>query len=196
LVISPCRKRKDQPAETADETADETSDDTNIKFSDVTGETFKLDSKGLRQAMSIGLRQPERINAPIGEWLPKIMFLMMPFSMLLGAIFIRGREKAMLYDHLVHSAYIHAFSFLLLFVFMLLVQFTPIPGLLLIYTLILLIYLPLSAKRMFGRGWFKSILTSYGVGAIYTFIMMIVLTVLIVMGLSDIMKDVATATPS
>ena len=187
---------KDQPAETADETADETSDDTNIKFSDVTGETFKLDSKGLRQAMSIGLRQPERINAPIGEWLPKIMFLMMPFSMLLGAIFIRGREKAMLYDHLVHSAYIHAFSFLLLFVFMLLVQFTPIPGLLLIYTLILLIYLPLSAKRMFGRGWFKSILTSYGVGAIYTFIMMIVLTVLIVMGLSDIMKDVATATPS
>jgi len=187
---------KDQPAETADETADETSDDTNIKFSDVTGETFRLDSKGLRQAMSIGLRQPERINAPIGEWLPKIMFLMMPFSMLLGAIFIRGREKAMLYDHLVHSAYIHAFSFLLLFVFMLLVQFTPIPGLLLIYTLILLIYLPLSAKRMFGRGWFKSILTSYGVGAIYTFIMMIVLTVLIVMGLSDIMKDVATATPS
>ena len=183
---------KDQPAETADET----SDDTNIKFSDVTGETFRLDSKGLRQAMSIGLRQPERINAPIGEWLPKIMFLMMPFSMLLGAIFIRGREKAMLYDHLVHSAYIHAFSFLLLFVFMLLVQFTPIPGLLLIYTLILLIYLPLSAKRMFGRGWFKSILTSYGVGAIYTFIMMIVLTVLIVMGLSDIMKDVATATPS
>ena len=102
----------------------------------------------------------------------------------------------MLYDHLVHSAYIHAFSFLLLFVFILLVQLTSLPGLLYVYTLILLIYLPLSAKRMFERGWFKSILTSYGVGIFYTFIMMIVLTVLIFMGLSDIAKDVARSVPA
>lgn len=167
---------------------------TNIKVSDVTGQSFNLDSEGLRQAISIGLRQPERINAPISKWLPKIMFAMMPFSMLLGAIFIRGRERAMLYDHLVHSAYIHAFSFLLLFVFILFVQFTAIPGLLLIYTLILLIYLPLSAKRMFGRGWFKTFLTSYGVGFIYTFNMMIILLFLILTGLVDIAKDVANTT--
>ena len=174
----------------------ESSGGTNIKISDASGQSFNLDSAGIREAISIGLRHPERINAPIGNWLPRVMFVMMPFSMLMGAIFIRGREKAMLYDHLVHAAYIHAFSFLLLFVFMLLVQFTPIPGLLLIYTLILLIYLPLSAKRMFGRSWFKSILTSYGVGAIYTFIMLIVLTVLISMGFSDIVKDVATSSPA
>jgi len=170
-------------------------DGTNIKFSNITGETFTLDSKGIRDAVSIGLRQPERINAPIGTYLPRIMFAMMPFSMLLGAIFIRGREKAMLFDHLVHAAYIHAFSFLLLFVFMLLVQFTPIKGLLWIYTFILLIYLPLSARRMFGRGWFKTVLTSYGVGAIYTFNMMIILSFLIGMGLSDIVKDVGSNTP-
>jgi hypothetical protein len=60
----------------------------------------------------------------------------------------------------------------------------------------LLIYLPLSAKRMFERGWFKSILTSYGVGVFYTFIMMIVLTALIIMGLSDIAKDVASSVPA
>jgi hypothetical protein len=167
-----------------------------IKISDASGDTFNMDAEGFRRAISIGLRQPERINAPIGEWLPRVMFAMMPFSMLLGAIFIRGREKAMLYDHLVHSAYIHAFSFLLLFVFILLVQLTSLPGLLYVYTLILLIYLPLSAKRMFGRGWFKSILTSYGVGVFYTFIMMIILTVLIVMGLSDIAKDVASSVPA
>jgi len=169
---------------------------TKIKISDASGDTFNMDAEGFRRAISIGLRQPERINAPIGEWLPRIMFAMMPFSMLLGAIFIRGRDKAMLYDHLVHSAYIHAFSFLLLFVFILLVQLTSLPGLLYVYTLILLIYLPLSAKRMFERGWFKSILTSYGVGVFYTFIMMIVLTVLIIMGLSDIAKDVASSIPA
>jgi len=78
------------------------------------GDNFTLDSTGIRKAVAIGLRQPERINAPISKYLPRIMFIMMPFSMLIGAIFIRGREKAMLFDHLVHAAYIHAFSFLLL----------------------------------------------------------------------------------
>ena len=169
--------------------------ESDIRLTYASGESFRVDSEGIRLAVSIGLRQPERINAPINQWLPKIMFAMMPFSMLLGAIFIRGRVKAMLYDHLVHSAYIHAFSFLLLFVFILLVQLTNIPYLIWVYTAILLVYLPLSAKRMFGRGWFKSILTSYGVGVIYSFLMMLVLLLLVSLGLSDILKDVAK-TPS
>jgi len=181
----------------ASEKNSETEDgsDSKIKITDPTGRQITLDAEGLREAFVMGLRQPERINAPISKYLPRIMFVMMPFSMLLGAIFIRGRKRAMLYDHLVHAAYIHAFSFLLLLLFILLVQFTPIPGLLPIYTLILLIYLPLSAKRMFGRGWFKSILTSYGVGAIYTFIMMIILIFLVALGVIDIVQDVAVKKP-
>jgi len=177
------------PDEEGSTTAPEAS--SNIKIVDATGRQMTLDSQGLRKAASIGLRQPERINAPIGKYLPRIMFIMMPFSMLLGAIFIRGRKQAMLYDHLVHAAYIHAFSFLLLFIFILLVQLTPIKGLLYVYSLILLVYLPLSAKRMFGRGWFKTFLTSYGVGIIYTFIMVLILIFLMGMGVSDILKDVS-----
>ncbi len=179
-------------AETGEDAKDKKdSAPSNIEIIDATGRQMTLDSAGLRRAASIGLRQPERINAPISKYLPRIMFFMMPFSMLLGAIFIRGRKRAMLYDHLVHAAYIHAFSFLLLFVFILLVQLTPIKGLLYVYSLILLIYLPLSAKRMFGRGWFKTFLTSYGVGMIYTFIMMLILVFLMGMGISDILKDVS-----
>ena len=178
------------------DTQAETKDETNIDFTDITGNSFSLDSEGITNAVSVALREPERINSHIGKRLSQIMFAMMPFSMLLGAIFIRGREKAMLFDHLVHAAYIHAFSFLLLFVFMLFVQFTPIKGLLWIYMAILLIYLPISAKRMFGRSWFKSILISYGVGAIYTFIMMLILAYLIGLGVSDILRDVAIAKPT
>ena len=170
--------------------------ESSVNITGLSGEKVTLNSAGMKQAISIMLRQPERVNAPINEWLPKIMFAMMPFSMLMGAIFIRGRERAMLFDHLVHAAYIHSFSFLLLFFFILLVQFTPIPGLLGIYTLILLIYLPISAKRMFGRGWFKSFLTSYGVGFIYTFNMVIILIFLIGMGMIDIAKDVAVQAPA
>ena len=187
-----------EPGKSSEDGSEETGDpeETSLDIVSINGEKVSLNSAGMRQAISIALRQPERVNAPINYWLPKIMFAMMPFSMLMGAIFIRGRERAMLFDHLVHAAYVHAFSFLLLFVFILLVQFTPIPGLLAIYTLILLVYLPISAKRMFGRGWFKSFLTSYGVGAIYTFNMMIILTALIAMGLIDIAKDVAVQTPT
>lgn len=137
------------------------------------------------------MREPDRINGPINKYLSRIMVFMMPFSMLMGAIFIRGKERAMLYDHLVHAAYIHAFAFLLLFVFILLVQFTPIKGLIWLYAAILLIYLPISAKSMFNRGWFKTLLTSYGVGVIYTFTMVIILIALIIMGFLDIAKDVA-----
>jgi len=201
LEIQPETETNDMLGEDIEDIIDNVKNDvqdegTSMNIVGISGEKFTLDSAGMRQAISIAIRKPERLNAPISKWLPRIMFVMMPFSMLIGAIFIRGREQAMLYDHLVHAAYIHAFSFLLLFVFILLVQFTSIPALLGIYSLILLIYLPLSTKHMFGRGWFKTFLTSYGVGCIYTFNMMVILTLLITIGLIDIAKDVAIQTPS
>jgi len=175
----------------ADETPGDNDDENTLSITRMSGEKYVLDSDAMKKAVSIALRQPERVNRRVNIYLPRIMFFMMPFSMLMGAIFIRGKKQAMLYDHLVHAAYIHAFSFLLLFVFVLLTQFTPVKGLLWVYTVILLIYLPLSAKRMFQRGWFKTFLVSYGVGAIYTFNMIMILSILIVMGLADIAASVA-----
>ncbi len=179
-----------EPPETP-ETNEDSDSNSNIKITGLDGKTYSLSNEEIRLIAIAALRQPERLNAAIGRWLPRIMFLMMPFSMLMGAIFIRGKETAMLYDHLVHAAYIHAFSFLLLFIFILLVQFTQFPNLLIIYTLILLIYLPISAKRMFKRGWFKSFLTSYGVGSVYTFIMSLILVYLISLGALDIAAEYA-----
>lgn len=193
------RKESAIAAQPLEETIDietvrkEDEEESQVTISDRKGNKVALDTASLREAASIALRYPERVNAPVNKWLPRIMFIMMPFSMLLGAIFIRGRETAMLYDHLVHAAYIHAFSFLLLFVFILLVQYTPLPGLLWVYMLTLLIYLPLSTKRMFKRGWFKTIITSYGVGLIYTIIMFLILLSLITYGAFDIAREVAEA---
>jgi len=185
---------KDEDAKqegTKEEGAKEEDGGNNLRIIDMQGREFKLDAEGFKEAAAIALREPERINEPINKYLSRIMFFMMPFSMLIGALFIRGKKQAMLYDHLVHAAYIHAFAFMLLFIFILLVQFTPIKGLIFIYTTILLIYLPMSAKRMFARGWFKTFLTSYGVGVFYTFTMSIILIILIALGLIDIVKEVA-----
>jgi len=175
--------------------AKDENNNSNISITGISGQAFELDSDGIQRAISIVLRQPDRLNRPINRYLSQIMFFMMPFSMLMGAIFIRGRERAMLYDHLVHAAYIHAYSFLLLFIFIILVQLTPITGLIWVYTAIIITYLPLSAKRMFGRGWYKTFLASYGVGIIYTFIMVMILSVLIIMGLFDIAYEVSRSSP-
>ena len=106
-------------------------------------------------------------------------------------LFIRGRETAMFYDHLVHAAYVQYFSFLLLFVFILLGQFTSIPWLIFAYTLILLIYLPKSARCMSKRGRFKSILTAYGVGSIYTLIMFFIGVFIVLRALQGIAFEIS-----
>lgn len=166
----------------------------------VDGQTISLNREGISEFYARLLRNPQIINNQLNTKLKWAMFFMMPFAMFMGALFIRGRETAMLYDHLVHAAYVHAFSFLLLFVFILISQFTATAWLILPYTVILLIYLPISAKRMFKRGWFKSILTALGVGSVYTFIMFIIGALIVLQALQavafEISANSAAASPS
>ncbi|GLQ23380.1 hypothetical protein GCM10007853_12540 [Algimonas ampicilliniresistens] len=164
------------------------------------GRSVSLDREGMSELYSRVLRNPQVINNQLNTKLKWAMFFMMPFAMFMGALFIRGRETAMLYDHLVHAAYVHAFSFLLLFAFILLSQFTSTAWLILPYTMILLIYLPISAKRMFKRGWFKSILTALGVGSVYTLIMFFIGAIIVLQALQTVAYEIsegsAAASPS
>jgi len=125
------------------------------------------------------LKNPTIVNSVFHTWLPRLMFLMMPITMLIGAIFIRGRGNALLFDHLVHASYIHAVTYFLLFISLIGADFVKGTTLLKISFISMLIYLPLSAKRMFSRGWLKTLWTSYGVGFIYGIIMIVGLTILI-----------------
>ena len=120
------------------------------------------------------LRNPAILNESLSKYLPRIMFLMMPFAALIGLIFIRGKTTALLYDHLVHATYIHAVTFAFLLVLILLAQWTPMIGLAQIFLIGIAIYLPLSAKGMFGRRWFKTIFASYGIAFIYAVVMVLV----------------------
>lgn len=162
-----------------------------MTISGLNGEVITLDSRGASELYARILRNPAVINNQLNTKLKWAMFFMMPFAMFMGAIFIRGRETAMLYDHLVHAAYVHAFSFLLLFTFILLSQYTSIQWLILWYTGILLIYLPISVKRTFRRGWFKSFLTAYGVGWVYTGTMMFVALAIVASALQSVASDIS-----
>lgn len=160
-----------------------------INITGLDGRRISLDRDGFNALIDLMMRRPELFNEQVNDSLKLALFFMMPFAMLIGAIFIRGRSRAMLYDHLVHAAYIHAFSYVLLFVFILLHQFTTLTLLILPYTLILLIYLPLSAKSMFQRGWFKSFLTAYGVGIMYSLVMMVAFTGILVQAVNNVAAD-------
>ncbi|MGB6228905.1 MAG: DUF3667 domain-containing protein [Litorimonas sp.] len=192
-VLSP-----DAQNESGQESTESDSDDEDVEdgsgYLDITGfdgQRIRLDQNGINQLYRRILQNPSIINDHLNDNLKWAMFGMMPFAMFMGALFIRGRHRAMLYDHLVHAAYIHAFSFLLLFVFILLGQYTALQGLLGIYVLILLIYLPISAKNMFGRGWFKSVLTAYGVGSVYTLIVFIIAIGILANALQGVALDIS-----
>jgi len=130
------------------------------------------------------IKNPRAMTSAFNKWLPRLMFIMMPFTMLLGAIFIRDRKRALLFDHLVHAAYIHAFAFFLLFVGIIVSKMAPNLPIFEIIIVALLIYLPLSLKRMFGRGWFKTLMTSYLVGFIYLLIISVSLIVVMAWDMS------------
>lgn len=158
----------------------------------INGET--LDATKRTQAMRalrLVIQRPEAFNNIFSTYLPRVMFFMMPFTMLLGALFIRGRGNALLYDHLVHTAYIHAVFFFWLLASLILTQWTPVPGslLLLIMGTYLFIYLPMSLKHMFSRGVIKTLWTSYAVGFIYLLALIIILTWLTVISFESVMDQ-------
>jgi len=138
----------------------------------------KLTQTNVREMAEEVLRKPALLNDGLSKYLPRIMFLMMPFAAFIGLIFIRGKKTALLYDHLVHATYIHAVAFAFLLVLIILSQWTPIFGLMQIFLLGVAIYLPLSAKTMFKRGWVKTIFASYGIALLYGFAMLLVVTLL------------------
>ena len=107
-------------------------------------------------------------------------------------MFIRGRGNALMYDHLVHAAYIHAVAFFLLFIGIVSSLIAPASAVPPVLCIILLIYLPLSLKRMFGRGWIKTVWTSYGVGLIYAVNMFFIMLFLLIWQLATTVTELGT----
>lgn len=126
------------------------------------------------------IQNPSTVTNSFRVWLPRLMFFMMPLTMLIGAMFIRGRENAMLYDHIIHAAYIHSVAYFLIFIGILATYVGPNSIIASAVFWSLLVYLPLSLRRMFKRGWIKTIWTSYGVGAIYAFILFLGMAIILV----------------
>lgn len=137
------------------------------------------------KAFQIFLKNPKKFNAAFNTWLPRVMFFMVPFAMIMGAIFIRG-PTALLYDHLIHAMYIHAVFFMTLLFAVILAK--VLPGSFVAKTLVIafIFYLPLSLKRMFNRGWFKTIITTVIVSSVYALFLVSAILLISIFSLSNL----------
>ncbi len=148
---------------------------------------INLTGTSFRDGVIRYMRDPSDFSETFSKYIPRIMFVMMPFTMFLGALFIRGRGNAFLYDHLVHAAYIHAIIFFLLLMGLILARFSFLPGGLffIVFVTYLFFYLPLSLKHMFRRGPIKTAWASYCIAGIYLTVMFSILICLSVMGMQN-----------
>lgn len=100
---------------------------------------------------------PKLLNVVLADWIPKLMFLMLPlFAVILKIVYIRRKKYYI--EHLVFSMHYHAFLFLLFTIMLLLYHFVPVSHSYLPY---LLWYVPI---YLFVALW-----TVYGQGPIKTF---------------------------
>ncbi len=146
----------------------------------VSADLQDLDKKSrnqIREMLYLAIKNPTNINSIIYNWLPKIVIIMMPITMLLGYLFIRRRGNALLYDHLVHVAYIHSVGFFMILLGILLMKILPGNWVALGLFGIMLIYIPISIKTMFGRGWLKTMWMGFGVGFLYSLIFIILFSI-------------------
>ena len=114
-------------------------------------------------------RDPAALNGALTEWLPRILFLLLPLFACLVALFHLGLRGQMFFvDHLVFSLNFHSFAFVALLLAAGLAQLLAqwILGVLLL--LVLGLYLLLAMKRFYRQRWPVTVLKFAGIGLIYT----------------------------
>src|SRR5208282_5692192 len=116
---------------------------------------------------------PAAINGPLTEWIPRILFILLPlFALLLASFYWRQRRQFFFVDHLVFSLNMHAFGFALLLIAAGLAQILSSSIVALIAGLALAVYLFLAMKRFYRQSWFWTSAKFAAVGFVYAIIIL------------------------
>jgi hypothetical protein len=101
------------------------------------------------------IADPAAVNRPLTEWIPRVLFILLPlFALLLSLFYWRQRKQFYFVDHLVFSLNMHSFAFVAILAAVGLAQVLPggFPGWLAISAVGL--YLLLAMKKFYHQGWF------------------------------------------
>lgn len=139
--------------------------ETKLKNASDTEKQIYDSTTGLLGGIKKVWEDPKLLNAVFADWIPKIMFLMLPlFAAFLKLLYIR--RKKFYIEHLVFSLHYHAFLFLLFTFMLLLYHFLPASHDYLAYLLWYApIYLFLAMRKVYGqkpvKTFFKGIFLSF-----------------------------------
>jgi hypothetical protein len=112
---------------------------------------------------------PAALNGPLTEWLPRLLFLLLPlFATVLMLAYWKRRTKWFFVDHLVFSLNFHSFGFVALLAAAGLAQLLPaqVAGLITIGAVN--VYLFAAMKRFYGDGWIRTAVKFAAVGFVYS----------------------------
>lgn len=109
---------------------------------------------------------PATLNATMTEWIPRILFLLLPlFALLLQLVYWAQRKTFYFVDHLVFSLNFHSFGFALLLLGALAAKALPAAPVLVIGALAL--YLLVAMHRVYRQSWPATTVKFATVGTVY-----------------------------
>src|SRR5215471_6741549 len=98
--------------------------------------------------------EPAAINKPLTDWLPRILFILLPgFAAVLALFYWRQRKEYFFVDHMVFSLSIHSFMFAAILIAIGLAQFLGRTHMLLAVLGAIWLYLVLAMRRFYRQGW-------------------------------------------
>jgi hypothetical protein len=144
-------------------------------FGQELGEGPHRDGPAARQLSGLTQRffaDPAILNATMTEWIPRVLFLLLPlFALLLALFYWRQRKIFYFVDHLVFSLNFHSLGFVLLLAGALAAQF--LPGVPALVVAALALYLLLAMHRVYGQGWKITAAKFVALGTIYVFFLLL-----------------------
>jgi hypothetical protein len=111
---------------------------------------------------------PAALNGSLTEWLPRILFLMLPLFALVLALFHWGNRQYFFVDHLVFSLNLYSFGFAAFLVAGVLAQFVQGDAVGWLFFSATCTYLLVAMKRFYAQSWIRTGLKFGGVAFVYT----------------------------
>jgi hypothetical protein len=111
---------------------------------------------------------PTAINGPLTEWIPRVLFVLLPvFAMVLALFYWRQRKNFYFVDHLVFSLNMHSFAFATILVAVILARVIAGGTVAEIALAAIALYLLLAMKRFYRQGWVWTAVKFVAVSFVY-----------------------------
>jgi|GEM_PF-1202443 len=141
--------------------------------------------KRATQSLAQALKDPEEFNDLFNDWLPKALFVLMPFFAFILRIFHWGKDRRYL-QQFVFSLHFHTFLFMLLLALMIIIPKVGGDMGMSIFWWGTSLYLIIALKVGQGQGWLKAFFKAGFIWVSYFMTMMVVMFFVVFVGLSDI----------